>query len=395
MSPFAPGGFPPPDPCYSKCKPLSPGRGGRFRPLERHHLERLKLAARYDRRHRLGRDRFGQTGQAFDQRARGEHASAVHPAGVEDAGGRVHRVADEGDLLLRRADLAQDDDPGVQRGAEVRVHAEAELIERPARPEPVARVEAGAHDSGLVPARPQAPRGDDLVAHVLVDLAAVLLDRRRDVDDESVEDFEEARLSEPFPRGRRATQVDEQERPFLGARTVIAAGGEGEQDSGPEQVGHPPDQVSNHGNPKGESEVAEPYVGHRAWTVEERDDERHDRADQDHIGRDPHGKIDEKRQPSQTRARKDEDFDRGEHRAANRADRHPSPWRAMRGVAAREADCRARSGERRNDGKLGLFHGGSRHTKTLATPGVNRNHPRRYAATSAVDARGRDGSAIR
>jgi hypothetical protein len=71
--------------------------------------------------------------------------------------------------LLRRADLAQNDDPGMQRGAEVRVHAEAELIERPARPSPVARVKARADDRGFVPARPQAPRG---LAVLLADASA-------------------------------------------------------------------------------------------------------------------------------------------------------------------------------------------------------------------------------
>ena len=175
--------------------------------------------------------------------------------GVENARRRVHRIADERDLLLERTDFADCDGAAMERRAEIRADAEIPLVSVAPGREPVARREAGAHDPRVVAAGLQPPGRNDLVSDIFVDLAAVLHDRLRDVDDEGVEQVEKARLAEALGGGCRGAQIDEQQRALLAPRPVVASRREGEQNPGPSRSAIAYMQVSDDGEREGESNV--------------------------------------------------------------------------------------------------------------------------------------------
>ena len=110
-------------------------------------------------------------------------------------GGGVHGVADQRDLLLEIAELADHHRTAVKAGAEIGAEVEFALIGATMRGEAVEGGETGAHAAGLVQAGGEPPGGDDLVADIFVDLAARLGDGERDVGDEAVEEVDEAQLA--------------------------------------------------------------------------------------------------------------------------------------------------------------------------------------------------------
>src|SRR5208283_6124130 len=121
--------------------------------------------------------------EAVDEGGGGERRDAEIAAARMACSG-VHGIADECDLFLEQPDLANHDDAGVQSGAELGAFAERPPVSLSAACEPIAGRKAGAYDRRVVPARPQPPGGDNVVADVPVDLAASFDDAARDVDDE-------------------------------------------------------------------------------------------------------------------------------------------------------------------------------------------------------------------
>ena len=88
-----------------------------------------------------------QYSKAIKERGRGENAIFSFAAGLDNAGGGVHRIADQRDLLLQIAEFADSDRAAVKAGAEVGDEAEVALVSGPLRVYPVERAEAGAHQS--------------------------------------------------------------------------------------------------------------------------------------------------------------------------------------------------------------------------------------------------------
>src|SRR5208337_1106270 len=99
-------------------------RGGRLVLRERDERERLRLAAQRQRRYGARLDRTGKAREPVHQRGRGERRTIEGAAGLEHSRGGVHRVPDQRDLLLARAELADHHLAGVQRRPELRREAE-------------------------------------------------------------------------------------------------------------------------------------------------------------------------------------------------------------------------------------------------------------------------------
>ena len=121
----------------------------------------------------------------------------------------------------------------MKAGAEIGALSELALIGRPLRVEPVERGEAGADAPRVVEPWSEPPGRDDLVADIFVDFAAALGDAARHVGDEAVEELQIAEFAQSLGDGGRGAHVDEQERPLLDARLVIAPRGECEEHAGP------------------------------------------------------------------------------------------------------------------------------------------------------------------
>ena len=195
----------------------------------------MRLAAHRQRAERAPRDADRQRGEPLQQRRRGEHAAIGVAAGLHDARGGVHGVADQRDLHLEIAEFAHHHGTAVKGGAEIGAEAEFADVGGAARSEAVEGGKAGAHAAGLVSAGGEPPGGDDLVADIFVDLAARLGDGERQVGDEAVEEVEEAQLAEALGDRGGGAHVDEQQRALLDARVVIAPRDEGEQHARAEQ----------------------------------------------------------------------------------------------------------------------------------------------------------------
>ena len=201
--------------------------------LQRVNLDRLALAAQRQRPQRALADAGGKRGEALQQRRRGEHAATGFAAGLFDARGGVHRVADQRDLHLEIAEFAHDHRTAMKAGAEIGAEAEFADVAGGAGGEAVEGGKTGAHAAGLVKAGGEPPRADDLVADVFVDLAARLGDGERDVGDEAVEEVHEAQLAEALGDRGGGAHVDEQQRAFLDARVVIASATKANRTPGP------------------------------------------------------------------------------------------------------------------------------------------------------------------
>ena len=92
--------------------------------LEHVKLERALLAAHRELAKRPAHHAGRQRGEAGKQGRGRQHAIVGFAASLLDALGGVHRVADEGDLLLERAELTDGDRAGVKGGAEICALAE-------------------------------------------------------------------------------------------------------------------------------------------------------------------------------------------------------------------------------------------------------------------------------
>src|SRR5208282_4508046 len=142
-------------------------------------------------------------------RLRHQHAIVCGAAGLLDTLGGVHRVANEGDLFLERAEFADGDRAAVKAGAEVGALAERALVSRALLAEPVEGGKAGAYASGLVHPWSEPPGRDDLIADVFVNFAAGFGDGERHVGDEAVEEVEKGELTEARGDCGRRAHVNE------------------------------------------------------------------------------------------------------------------------------------------------------------------------------------------
>src|SRR6185437_6881959 len=93
-------------------------------------------------------------------------------AGLLDARGGVHRVADQRDLRLEHTEFADRHHSAMEPGAELGPEPELALVVGPPRGEARARREAGADRRRRGAGAREPPGGDDLVADIFVDLAA-------------------------------------------------------------------------------------------------------------------------------------------------------------------------------------------------------------------------------
>ena len=125
----------------------APDGPGAFAPypvsLERAKLQRTLLAAQGNLAQPAPSHAGRQCGKAIEERGRGENAIFSFAAGLDDAGGGVNRIADQRDLLLQIAELADSDRAAVKAGAKVGDEAEVALVSRPLRVNSVERAEAG------------------------------------------------------------------------------------------------------------------------------------------------------------------------------------------------------------------------------------------------------------
>jgi hypothetical protein len=120
-------------------------------------------------------------------------------AGLLQARRCIHGVAEERDFHLDGAEFANDHGPAMKRGAEVCPEAEVANVGVGAFVQLLQRVEAGADAVPVPKAGGKWPGGNDLIANVFVDYAALRHDRSRDVTDEAVQKIEE-RVSGPRRR---------------------------------------------------------------------------------------------------------------------------------------------------------------------------------------------------
>ena len=98
-------------------------------------------------------------------------------------------------MVSSRNAFANDHGPAMKRGSEVCPEAEVANVGVGAFVQLLQRVEAGADAVPVPKAGGKWPGGNDLIANVFVDYAALRHDRSRDVTDEAVQKIEEAGLA--------------------------------------------------------------------------------------------------------------------------------------------------------------------------------------------------------
>ena len=237
----------------------------------------------------------------------------------------------------------------MQGRAEIGADAEVPPVVVATGREPIAGRKTCPHDSRIVAVGVKSPGGDDLVADIFVNLPAVFDDRLRDIGDESAEEIEKARLAETLGGRGRCGEIDEQERPLLQPRAMIAPNRERKEDARPKQLGHPEHKISGDGDGKPECDVDE---GDRLRAVEQPDEENLDHNDHDEIGSRAQAEIDGEREPAKVRSEaplESESLQRREGGAENGAERNAGPPGVMREIGIDPPDDGADDGARHDE----------------------------------------------
>src|ERR1700722_14215846 len=216
-------------------------------------FQRALLAAHLERPEPTLRDAGRERGEPVEQGRGRQHAIVGLAARLLDPRGCVHRVADQRDLQV--AEFADCDRAAVKTGAEVGDKTELALVSGPLRAKPVESDETGANASRLVHAWSEPPGRDDLVTHLFVDFADGFGDGERKIDNKAVEQVQKAELAQALSDRSRGAHVDEQERPFLDARLIIAPRREGEERPPTEQIVDTEQEVADDDQTKREEEV--------------------------------------------------------------------------------------------------------------------------------------------
>jgi len=99
-----------------------------------------------------------QRGETLDEGRGGEHPIVGVAARLQNAGGGIHRVADERDLSPQSPEFADRNRAAVQAGAEVGDDAKLAIVDRALRGDPLEGSENGADARGRIRAGRKAPR---------------------------------------------------------------------------------------------------------------------------------------------------------------------------------------------------------------------------------------------
>jgi hypothetical protein len=171
---------------------------------------------------RFGLDTIRKQGHAGENGVGNENGSPRLPAQTLQAGGRVHDVAEIGDLTPVDADLGRDDTAAMKRCAEFRDEAEARDPAAALRAERSADGEDAGDASCLFDAAHERPGDDHLIADVIVDLTAMPADRFGDGRENVPQQFLCGEIAPRFRVGGRADEIEEEEDALLADRAVVA-----------------------------------------------------------------------------------------------------------------------------------------------------------------------------
>src|SRR5262249_26153250 len=151
----------------------------------------------------------------LERNGRGHEPTIVLAREVLQPGGRVEDVAVEDDVALAAAHLAHDHRPGMQRTTHARRDAEVADELGGGRSQSLFDAEEAAERAGARPSVGFPPRDADLVADVLVDLAAVVVHGVGGQHEDPIEKMMDARGPEALGQPRGARDIDEQEEAML------------------------------------------------------------------------------------------------------------------------------------------------------------------------------------
>src|SRR6185295_9581534 len=180
-------------------------QGASIRGFDTERMDVLDSSAQRQRAEVAGPD-FRRRADGAERICRCDERASEFARRLLEAPGRVHDVAVEDDRPAHLADLAGDDLAQMQRRTQLGLHAEA--LDEPVRVrgERRAHREEAAQRPGIGDAVGLDPGDDDLVADVLVDFAAAMLDRLGDSRKHRGE--KAMRLQRPEPLGDRGRAHD-------------------------------------------------------------------------------------------------------------------------------------------------------------------------------------------